>query len=157
MSENPIHALTQLLDDRLKARDNLERFIEVTAAKTGHEDVRSYRNFVWHVRAGRKNIPKGHEEIWARALGFLPDTQPWRAFLALVDGARAFSKKDARAHLERLEAENATLRAENHRLTLLLNRQTRQLTDSDTELAAVVAKVKGRRLPRPGDEPETLR
>jgi hypothetical protein len=109
MPENPRLLLAALIDRHIKARDNLEAFVE-RVSKAAGRPAASYRNFIWLVRAGRRPIPKGEEAAWARALGLLPDTAEWSECIKLIEGARAYGKQDGRKHLDRLETENEALR-----------------------------------------------
>lgn len=133
MPENPRMLLAAFIDRHIKARDNLEAFVERVSKAAGRPET-SYRNFIWLVRAGRRPIPKGEESAWARALGLLPDTPEWAEFLGYVEGARAYGKADGRKHLDGLQAENQALRDQVATLA-------RELTLAESRLEALNARL----------------
>jgi hypothetical protein len=165
--ENPRVLLAAFIEDRLgnpgRTRNGaLAAFLGrlQTNLRLSDEDMVSYRNLVWLVRAGRKTIPNGADEAWAKALGLTEGTIPWLDYHKLLSSARAWGKVDVREHFEFLEARVAELEAQNQALLLRIAKLTRQraggakrLTDSEAELEAVRAGLrKGG-----GTEPEVLR
>ncbi len=67
--------------------------------------------YVYRVLAGERTVPNGAEEAWAEALGWDAGSGEYPEFVAMVEAARAWGKKDGQGHVARLEAENVALTA----------------------------------------------
>jgi hypothetical protein len=131
--ENPRMLLAAFLDRYLSRPGALGTFLERVTKTLGQGET-SYRNFVWHVRAGRRAVPEGAEEVWARCLGILPETPEWREFLRLVLAARAYGKLDSREHLNRMEVERTAFEEENRNLKLRLAKAEEALAELESEI-----------------------
>jgi hypothetical protein len=139
--KNPREAFGALVSKLLAAKELSENQFALGMAK--RLGIRGkYAGYVNQVVHGQKVPPVENRDTWATALGLEAGTAAYREFAALHDAALAWGKADGRAHIERLEKANRALHAENARLTRLLEREARRLTDSDSQLAAVSKKVR---------------